>query len=203
MHKKLWIPAIVLAALASFTAIALLFATSGGSETQVSGVVQTPSPSPIVSPTPTLSPVPISTPMPTPTPTPFPTPVPPPPPTRFVPPAAAPPSPPPLPLPALPPTPESAPIFSEQTILNLINGYLILNDITITTSTGFVFDLTWDISECLSSWADYVWDFKCSRQSTVVDPLCVIRAVYCTPGTSTLENGFLVFEDTLQVVQYL
>lgn len=143
MRKTLWIPAIVLAALVGFTAIALLFATGGENEPRV--IVQAPSPTPTVSPTPT--PVPTLA-LPLPIPTPFPTPVPPP--TRYAPPAVLAPSPPPPPPPAPPPPPPSpAPTWPAATANCASSQVLTVSDPSLTISTEAAIGLLTDALGCV------------------------------------------------------
>ncbi len=152
----------------------------------------TPSPSPTLTPSPTTTPEPTQEPSPvvaeavspseiyqtappppTPPPTPLPTPTP---------------SPTPIPAPPPSPTPPPTPILSEDTAMALINDYLRQNGA----------EYAWQISDCESSWSDYIWQFSCARE-WVTNP-CNLRGRYC-PTTNTLKDGFLVFEDTRQVVQ--
>ena len=88
------------------------------------------------------------------------------------------------------PTPPPTPILSEDVVMSLINDYLRQND------AGYA----WHISDCESSWADYIWEFTCAREWVTNPFICISRGISC-PTTNTLEDGFLVFEDTRQVVQ--
>lgn len=167
----------------------LILASNGEGDTEVSEVVRTPAPTSSPASTPTPEPTRTATPKPTPAPTTTPIPAPPaaqppPPPVQQPPPPEPTPPPPPPTPPPPPPPPPPTPILSESVAVALVNTYIFEHSIS---------SLPFGCGDYSASWEPGIWHLTCRHTS---DP-CALRGGTCP---TTVEVGFLVFEDTREVI---